>query len=127
MYLQGLSYPQRSPCISKESLAVLGRCSHSPRDAGDAHDLLMRLDTDIGYDRSGVIYTSTATATSSSGVDGLNSSSISPLALKIARPGRREYLAREASVYDYLHGLQGVALPRCHGWFKTAVPDDMLQ
>lgn len=46
---------------------------------------------------------------------------IPPLVAKVARPGRRGHLVREAWFYDELATLQGVSVPRCYGWFEAEV------
>lgn len=49
------------------------------------------------------------------------------LVIKVADPDRLEDLAHEASMYDEMESLQGVAIPRCYGWFEgTLKPSQRL-
>lgn len=50
-----------------------------------------------------------------------------PLVLKLARPNRCAFMAREAWFYDELELLQGVCIPRCYGWFEATLPQDGLR
>lgn len=43
------------------------------------------------------------------------------LVLKVADAAHLEDLANEASMYDEMESLQGVAIPRCYGWFEGTV------
>lgn len=45
--------------------------------------------------------------------------------MKIAKCRHVYRLAREASFYDELEPLQGVATARCFGWFEARIPADV--
>ncbi|KAH8110962.1 hypothetical protein DFH11DRAFT_729715 [Phellopilus nigrolimitatus] len=51
--------------------------------------------------------------------DAIASSRPPPLCVKIAGPGMSYRLSKEAWCYEELEKLQGVAIPRCYGWFEA--------
>lgn len=48
---------------------------------------------------------------------------IPPLVCKFAAHDRKSCAAREAWFYDEMQTIQGMAIPRCYGFFEAVVPD----
>ncbi|KAH9920376.1 uncharacterized protein B0H18DRAFT_597720 [Fomitopsis serialis] len=47
--------------------------------------------------------------------------SFPPMVIKVSAELEGQHLAEEAAMYDYLHSLQGVVIPRCYGYFRCFV------
>ncbi|PPR03404.1 hypothetical protein CVT24_012529 [Panaeolus cyanescens] len=49
--------------------------------------------------------------------------SLPNLVIKIADFDRLDDMEHEAGVYDEMESLQGIAIPRCYGWFEAELPN----
>lgn len=79
----------------------------------------------IGSGRTGIVYAAVPDAEYD--VDGV-ASRYPPLAVKVAKLGRRRFLARDAWFYEELECFQGSSIARCYGFFDAVLPagEDLL-
>lgn len=54
----------------------------------------------------------------------LNLPTIPNLVIKVANSKHQDSLAKEAAIYDEMESIQGIAVPRCYGFFETELAMD---
>jgi hypothetical protein len=92
-------------------------------DPGSLH-LTLELERKRGDGRCGVVWATSNMSLFDPAGDAI--SSLPKLVVKVAVGRNCQGLMHEASVYEDLESIQGIAVPRCYGYFETSLSDDSV-